>query len=305
MLTGIYQRAIWKDMSAEALTRETAVSERWLHRLQFSGRKIVGLLRHVAQNAADSLTKKLFLAAYEASDNAYWRHHASQCEWRSLGGIIEYCPNVLAVRSKNETPDYLIAIRATAKAHLDRVAIKVKVRESGIIYEQEITQAHLCAIPVRKALTAIPLKPKSSQGSDRYKLGILYVKLAEAVDHNGTDLVKGRKIAQIFPSTGTDSAPLRHVEIWGQYWNTDAITLEKENIKARYYRELVQSAKNLGRPLMMRRLFFRLFSSHLGLTLTFWAENLWNAEGIRHSIAKARGYDQPIPRGEGGTVPAS
>jgi len=219
--------------------------------------------------------------------------------------MIEYCPDVLAVCGESGTTEYLIAIRATAKLHLDRVAIKVKARKSGIIHEQEITQDHLCAIPVRKALTAIPLKPESSKGADRRKLEILYIKLAEAVDHNGIDLVEGRKIAQIFPSTVTDSAPLGHVESWGQYWNTDAIIREKENIKARYYRQLVQSAKNLGRPLTLRRLLYRLFSSDLGLTLTFWAENLWDAQGIRNSIAQAQVDDRPMPRSESGTVPAS
>lgn len=291
-------------MSPDASTRETAVPVRWIHHLQLHGLKIVELLRCVTQEVADSLTKKLFLAAYEASDNVYWQHHANQCEWRSLDGIIEYCPDLLAVCCKSETPHFLIAIRAMAKVPLNRVVIKVKAKKSGIIHEQKITHDHLCTIPIRKALTAIPLKQTSSKGADRNNLGILYIKLAQALDHNGTDLVKGRKVAQIFPPSRTESTPRRQVESWGQYWNTDAIILEKERIKARYYRELVQSAKSLGRPLRMRRLFYRLLSSDLGLTLTFWAENLWDAKGIRNSIAQAQGYDRPICSGERRTVPS-
>ncbi len=282
------------------------MSETWTHRLRLGGLKILRILRRVAQAPADRLTKKLFLAAYEASDDAYWRRHATQCEWRSLGGIIEYSPDLLAVPSERAAPVYLIAIRATSNTYLERVAIKVKAKKSGVIHQQEITQNQLCGTPVRKALTAIPLKPKSSKGADWHKLGDLYIKL---VGGRGLTMASiwsnGKKIADIFPSTGTDSAPHRQVERWGQYWNIDEINVEKENIKTRCYRELVQSAKQLGRPLTMRRTAYRLLTSHLGLTLTFWSENLWNAEGIRTSIGQAEANDRPIPREKSKTAAVS
>jgi hypothetical protein len=247
----------------------------------------------------------MFLAAYEASDDAYWRRHATQCEWRSLDGIIEYSPDLFAVPGEGTAPVYLITIRATSNTDLERVAIKVKAKKSGIIHQQEITQNQLCGTPVRKALTAIPLKPKSSKVADWHRLGDIYIKLSEAVDCNGVDLVKGKKIANIFPSTSTDSAPHGHVERWGQYWNVDEINVEKENIKTRCYRELVQSAKQLGRPLTMRRTAYRLLTSQVGLALKFWSQNLWNAEGIRASIARAEANHLPRRSEKSKTATAS
>ena len=277
-------------MSSEAPDSETAVFEIWAHRVKLGGLKMLSILRSATRAAAGRLTKKLFLAAYEASDDAYWRRHAHRCEWRSLGGIIEYTPDLLVVSSEQAAPAYLMAIRGASKANLERVVFKVKAKKSGVIHEQEITQNHLCDIPVRKALTDIPLKSKSSKGDWR-KLGDIYIKLVEAVDSEGVDLARDKKIADFFPSTGTDSAN-HQVERWGQYWNVDEINAEKENIKTRCYRDLVQSARQLGRPLTMRRTAYRLLTSDVGLAVMFWSENLWNAEGMRASIAQAETEDR-------------
>ena len=59
----------------------------------------------------------------------------------------------------------------------------------------------------------------------------------------------------------------------------------KDDIKARYYRELVHSARKLGRPLALRKLAYRLLTGKLGLSLVFWSQNLWDAKGMRASIA--------------------
>ncbi len=286
-------------MPLNAQPSATGMPAPWTQGLRLGGLKLLRLLRGVVQVAADAVTKKMFLAAYEASDDAYWRRHAGQCEWRSLGGIIEYTPDLLAVLDNRAVPVYLIAIRASANSALERVVIKLKVKKSGAIHEQTITLDDLCAIPVRKALTEIPLKAKSSKGTGWHKLGDIYIKLVAAVDRDGEDLINGQKIAQISPSTGMDSLSPHQVERWGQYWNTDSIDAEKENIKARYYRQLVQSAKKLGRPLMIRRWTYRILSSPFGLSLVFWSENLWSAKGIRHSIMQTEANNQPM-RGAGG-----
>jgi len=283
----IHRYVVPKDMPPDSTSSATPASATWTHHLQLGSLKILRILHRAAQGLVNRLTKKLFLSAYEASDDTYWRRHATQCEWRSLGGIIEYTPDLLAMLSEPADPVYLIAIRATSNTYLERVTIKVKAKKSGVIHQQEITQNQLCGTPVRKALTEIPLTRKSSNGAGWQKLGDLYVKLVEAVDYDGVDLVERKKIADIFPSTCTDSVPHHQVEHWGQYWNIDAINVEKESIKTRYYRELVQSSRNLGRPLTMRRAAYRLLTSHLGLTLTFWSQNIGNAEGIRTSIAQA------------------
>lgn len=290
----IHRHVFLKDMPPDAPIIKTPAAETWTRRLQLGSLKIFRILHRVAQVPLERLTKKLFLSAYEASDDAYWRHHGTQCEWRSLGGIIEYTPDLLAMPSEPADPVYFIAIRATSNTYLERVVIKVKAKKSGVIHQQEITQNRLGGAPVRKALTAIPLKPKSSKGADWQKLGDLYIKLVEAVDYDGVDLVKHEKIADICPLTSTDSAPHRQVERWGQCWNIDKINVEKEHIKTRYYQELVRSARNLGRQLIMRRAAYRLLTSHLGLTLLFWSQNLGNAEGIRTSIAQAQANDGSI-----------
>jgi hypothetical protein len=259
------------------------------------GLRILRILRLIAQAAADSVTRHLFLAAYEASDDAYWRNYASRYEWRSLGGIIEFTPDFLAVSDKRATPIYLISIRAASNTSFKRVTFKVKVKKSGIIHQQEITHNRLCDIPVRKALASVPLKPRFSKDADRHRLGDIYIRLSEAVDNDGVDHAKGRKIAEIFPSTGTSSAPHNQVERWGQYWNINAINALKDDIKAFYYRELVQSARKLGRPLTLRRTAYRFLTGRLGLSLIFWSQNLWNAKGIQASIARTEASQRPTP----------
>ena len=281
-------------MSLDASISEASVSAAWMHRLLPGGSKILCILRNVAQAAADTLTKALFLSAYKASDEAYWQRDATRCEWQSLGGIIEYTPALVAVPGEREVPIYVIAIRAASNTDLERVAISVKARKSGVIHQQEITLDKLCSIPVRKALSAIPLKPKSSIDAGWHKLGEIYIKLVQAVNRDGVDLAKGKKIACIFRSTGTDSVLHNQVERWGEYWNIDEINVEKENIKTRCYGKLVQSARKLGRPLTMRRTVYRLLTNHFGLDLIFWSQNLWNAKGIRTSIAQGEAVDWPI-----------
>ena len=191
-------------------------------------------------------------------------------------------------------PVYLISIRAASNVRLEQVTIKVKVKKSGFIHQQEITQRHLCDTPVRKALTSIPLKPKLSEGVDRLRLGDIYIRLSKAVDSEGVDMTKGKKIADIFPATGTNSGPHNQVENWGQHWNIEAINLYKDDIKARYYRELVHAARKLGRPLTMRKLAYRLVTGNLGLNLVFWSQNLWDAKGLRASIARAETPERPM-----------
>ncbi len=289
-------------MSPDGLTRETPVSITLTQRLKREKLRILRHLRRIAQSVADVVTRRLFLAAYEVSDDAYWRNCATRHEWRSLGGIIEFSPDFLAVSDERSTPVYLMSIRAASNTDLKRVSIKVKAKKSGVIHEHQITQDSLCGVPVRKALSSIPLKPKSSKGADWHKLGDIYIKLSEAIDSDGVDLVKGKKIADIFPSTGTDSAPHSQVERWGQYWNIDAINVRKDDIKTRYYRELVQSARQLGRPLTLRRMGYRLLTGRLGLAVAFWSQNLWNAEDLRISISRAEADGRLIGDGKRATA---
>ncbi len=303
-LYGYSSQSLPKNMHPEGLAGKTAAYTTWAQYLVTGGLKTLHFHRRAAQAIADSITRRLFLAAYEASDDAYWRSRAPRYEWRSLGGIIEFAPDFLAVADERKAPVYLIAIRAAQNADLKRVSFKVKAKKGGVIHEQEITQRSLSGIPVRKALTSIPLKPKSSGGADWHKLGDIYIKLLEAVDSEGVDLVKGSKVADIFPSTGTEALPCSQVERWGQYWNIDAINVVREEIKAHWYRELVLSARKLGRPLTLRRTAYRLLTGRLALAFTFWSQNLWNAKGIRTSIAETEVSQRPIPSKKRGAATA-
>ena len=63
---------------------------------------------------SDWFTKQLFLSAYEAADDTYWQDHGSQCEWRSLGGLLEYDPNFLTVTAAGGETHYLMTLKAAS-----------------------------------------------------------------------------------------------------------------------------------------------------------------------------------------------
>ncbi len=248
-----------------------------------------------AQKAADHVSKKFFLSAYETSDNAYWRRHGIRSGWQTLGGIVEYLPRFLAVTEDDDTPVYLFTLRAAPNLDLKRVTLKIKVRKSGEIHQQTITVDGLCRIPVRKALNGIPLKPKpsSTRGS---KLGNVYIKLIEAVNGDGVDLVAGSKVADIFSPERMESPNHRFAKRWGQYWNIDEINLDKNNFKTHCYRQLVQSAGQLWRPLRGRRLIYSIMTGRLGLSLVFWSQNLFDAKGMRDSMSDVVSHQKSMKR---------
>ena len=229
-------------------------------------------------------TKKLFLSAYQASDDAHWQRQGTHGSWQSLGGVVEYLPDFLAITQDEEDPVYLLTLRAAPNVDLKRVTVRIKASKAGGIHQQDISVDRLCSIPVRKAITEIPLKPKRSNTTQGHKLGNVYIKLVEAVDNNGFDWVKGRKVAEIFSPTYMGSAHHRYAKRWGRYWNIDEINLAKHQLKTGYYRKLVQSAGQLWRPLRGRRVAYSILASDYGLCLAFWSRNLFGAKGIHASI---------------------
>ena len=250
----------------------------------------------LAQKIAGCFTKKFFLSAYEVSDDAYWQRHGTERGWQSLGGVIEYLPEFLAVTQDDDVPVYLMTFRAAPNVDLKRVRIKIKARKSGDTHQQEMSIDRLCRTPVRKALTEIPLRPKPSNGAQGRKLGNVYIKLVEAVDSDGVDLAKGKKIADIFIPTRKDSTHQRYAKRWGQYWNVDEINLQKHNLKSRWYRRLVQSAGQLWRPLRGRRAAYWILTSRLGLSVAFWSQNLFDARGIQASVAHVEDHRRSSQR---------
>lgn len=258
------------------------------------GTRMRDLVRESAETASAVLTKKLFHDAYKVSDEAYWRSHAEQHEWRSLGGIIEYSPNLLAMPRDGRPPEFVILLRTTSQTALRRLTLKIKVKKSGTIVEQIIRLEHLDQVPARKALSAITAKADSSTTVGRYRLGDVYMKLVEAIDIDGIDRRNGRRIADIFPATASNSEADHDRLRWGQYWNVDLIDFEKENIRSHLYHDLVYSARKLGRPLTARRIAYRLLTSGPALNGTFWTRNLFNATGMRNPGAPAPLMSQAI-----------
>ncbi len=240
------------------------------------------------QKLAEVVTRGLFLRAYEISDDAYWRRFEAPQRWQSLGDIVEYSEGFLAVTCDNAEPVYLIGLRAVSHALLRRVSVKLKVKKGGELYQETITIDRLDDIPVRKALTQIPLKPKHLSRTKGAKLGDVYIKLVEAIDIDGEDLVAGRRLATIFSPTCSVSALDHYEQRWGQFWNTDQITLARQLIKNRWYRRLVQSAGQLWRPLRVRRLAYWMMTNQAALSLQFWMGNLFGARGLMRQVAKSQ-----------------
>lgn len=230
------------------------------------------------------LTRQLFLEAYEVSDDTFWRQQGQPHRWRSLGGLVEFADDFLAVAQEDGESVYLATFRAAAHADLKRVDLKIKVKKRGAIHEQRIRLDRLTTVPVRKALDGLPLRPKRAKSTSGAKLGDVYIKLVTAIDSDGVDLVKQQKIATIFAPTCTFSSVHRYAKRWGQYWNIDEINRAKQLIKNDWYRRLVQSVGQLWRPLRMRRTAYWLLTNPLALSVTFWSSNLVHAAGLRGAI---------------------
>jgi hypothetical protein len=241
----------------------------------------------VAHRIFEGLARHVFLRAYEVSDDFYWRRYEAPQRWQDLAGIVEYSADFLAVTRDGAEPVYLLTLRAASNAVLQRVRIKLKVKKGGCIHQEELTVDRLDSVPVRQALMEIPLKPKRLKRTKGVKLGDVYIKLVEATDSDGEDLIRGRKIATIFGPTCTVSALDHYEQRWGQYWNIDQMTLARQLIKNLWYRRIVQSAGQLWRPLRLRRGLYWLLTNPAALAVQFWAGNLRSARRLKAQIQQS------------------
>jgi hypothetical protein len=238
----------------------------------------------MSNQAAGWVTRQLFQSAYRLSDDAFWQQRQEQTRWQSLGELVDFCVDFMAVTQEGAKPVYLLTLRSGSHALLRRVTVKVKVKKRGKLYQQSITVDNLGYMPVRKALNGIPLRPKRLHSTKGVKLGDVYIKLVEAIDADGEDVILGQRFASIFAATCTVSS-LSHYELrWGQYWNVDQINLAKQQIKNFWYRRLVQSAGQLWRPLRFRRLLYWLLSGPLSLSISFWSGNLFSATALADQL---------------------
>lgn len=242
------------------------------------------LTSNLINRGIGGLTRRLFLQAYEVSDDMFWRREGMPHHWRSLGGLVEFADDFLAVAQENGDSDYLATFRAATHADLKHVILKIKVKKRGQIYEQRIRLDRLTTVPVRKALNDLPLRPKWAKTTRGAKLGDVYIKLVAAIDSDGVDLVGERKIATIFGPTCTFSSLHRYAKRWGQYWNIDEINRAKQRLKNDLYRSLVQSVGQLWRPLRLRRTAYWLLTNPFALSVAFWSSNVVDAQGLRLEV---------------------
>jgi len=241
------------------------------------------VLSGVVQPVARWMGQRLFLAAYEASNTAHWRYYSAQAGWQDLGGILEFSTEFLVTREKGELV-YLMAFRADPERPLRRVTISVKARKSGVIHQEYIRIEGLDGMPVRKALTAIPLNRQPGSEIYGHRSGHLYIRLVEAVDADGVDLVSGDRVSVRVRPVCVDAGNHLYALRWGQYWNVDAIDLQKNALKSYWFRRTVKSAGRLWRPLRFRRALFRLLTNDVSLSVAFWSKNLFDASGLRESL---------------------
>jgi len=258
----------------------------------------------VTHRIAEGLARHVLMRAYEVSDDFYWRRYEAPQRWHDLAGIVEYSPDFLAVTRDGAEPVYLLTLRAASNAVLRRVRIRLKVKKGGCIHQEELTVDRLDSVPVRQALMEIPLKPKRLKRTKGVKLGDVYIKLVEATDSDGADLIRGRKIATIFGPTCTVSALDHYEQRWGQYWNIDQMTLARQLIKNLWYRRIVQSAGQLWRPLRLRRALYWLLTNPAALAVQFWAGNLRSARGLQRQIREVEhatpvtAHRAPVPQAQ-------
>jgi hypothetical protein len=227
--------------------------------------------------------KRLFLAAYQASDRRYWEHRESRSDWHRVGAAVEYDSQLIAVRADAGSPVCLMNLRTVTGLELRCVKLKVVAKTAGVIYQDTIVIERLGHMPVTKALTGIPLPVDADRIRASRLGGEIYIKVVSAVGHDGSDLVAGKKMADRFRPTLRECPNDEYVECCDQYWNIDEIHHEKQNLRHQWFKKILQPAGQLWRPLTVRRIVFWAFTNACALELGFWSKNLFNAKQIRSS----------------------
>ncbi|MGD1982541.1 MAG: hypothetical protein PVF93_01395, partial [Chromatiaceae bacterium] len=74
------------------------------------------------------MTRQLFQSAYRHSNHAFWRQQSGSPRWQSLGDLVDFGVELLAVTEHGAKPVYLLTVRSGSHALLRRVKLKVKVK---------------------------------------------------------------------------------------------------------------------------------------------------------------------------------
>ena len=85
------------------------------------------------------LTRQLFLEAYEVSDDTFWQQQGEPDRWRSLGGLVEFADDFLAVAHQGAGVDDLVARdQALAEGNLLE-ALGPEIKKSWELYKEKVT----------------------------------------------------------------------------------------------------------------------------------------------------------------------
>ena len=227
------------------------------------------------------LSKKFFLAAYDASSAYYWQHEGVHTDWRRLGGMIECDAGLIGVVSDTGPPSYLLALRAVPGTPLKRVEIIVKAKNSLASRKARIVIEDLGQVPVALELPSLPSAavPLNDNAVEPYEA--IYLLLVEAISTKGAHLAFGKKIMGRLTPKYRESLNAEYVMRWGRYWHVGWINEEKHRLKIDLFWKIVMSAGQLWRPLTIRRAIFQLLTNEFALSLAFWSRNLVSARQMK------------------------
>lgn len=240
----------------------------------------------VLNQLSESIERRLFLAAYRASNTAHWLRQPEHAGWRPLGRLIEYDTQMMTLDSDDGEPLCLLNLRSRRGHSYDRVTLKISVKKAGTIHQDTVTVRQLDRSPATVALPALPVKRGPSGRPHSRPFADVFIKLVSVIDHKGEEFVTGKKIADIFRPSFSDCRADQFVVRWGRCWNTVEIERQKQELRNRWFLRLVKSAGQLWRPLTLRRAAFRILASPPALALTFWSRNLFDGRGLRSALAE-------------------
>lgn len=236
------------------------------------------------------ITRKLFLSAYQASDEYYWQHNGIGAYWRALGPYLEYDTHLASIFSNENMPLSYISVRARGSNHLKKVTIKFTAKGNLVSYQDTIVFCDVGEVPVIKALPSIPLKSMwVARGGIRTPYENVQIEIVELCDDDGVNLLEGRTTADSFNPTYTEILNSEFVEYWGYYWNMDEINWQKQEVKDSIYMRLLFPVDRPWRPLRVlhpRSILFWILANKFSLALIFWSRNLVYGKQIRNAIAK-------------------
>lgn len=233
-------------------------------------------------------TKKIFLKAYQVSDDYYWEHYRLGKTWRELGPDIEYDTHLATIFSNDKLPLSYIVLRSRNGTKHKKVTLKVEAKDASVDYQETIVVYGLDEKPIIKSLPSIPLKSMwVARGGIKTPYNNIHIEIIEQINEEGVDLIENRKIEDYFIPTYTEILNSEFVKRWDYFWNVDEINWQKQKIKDYLFVKLIFSAGPLWRPISPfspRAIIFKGLSSKPALSIAFWSRNLICAKQIRASV---------------------